>query len=581
MILTELSEIVSAAFAKRGYDASLGSVVVSARPDLCQFQCNGSFEGAKKYKKAPAVIAAEAAALLEKNPVFKSVEVVPPGFLNLNAADEYIIKNVNEIYNDKYCGIPQHNETIVLDYGGPNVAKPLHIGHLRSAIIGESLKRIARATGRTVISDVHLGDWGLQIGLVIAEYESLYPGWRCFAPDFDAEKDITEAIDINDLNEIYPYASKKSKENESFKNRAKEITAALQNGHKGYMALWKEILRVSVNDLKANYRRLNVDFDCWYGESDAEKYVPELIRTLEEKGIIYESEGAMIVDVSRGDDKAPVPPVIIKKSDNSNMYSTTDLATIMQRQRDFNPDAVWYVVDKRQELHFTQVFRCAEKAELTGAELLHLGFGTMNGSDGKPYKTRDGGVMRLSDFVETIIDAAGKKLNESEFTAVADKREIAEKIAAGAIKFGDLSNHRLKDYIFDIEKFLSFEGKTGTYLIYTVSRINSILKKLGINEDAVCIKFDRIYSNVEREIFLNIALTYEAFQKAVKEKAPNIICENAYNLAALFSSFYHGNHIGSEPDKEKRAAWLSVCIIVRKMLLKQLDVLGIEPVDGM
>ncbi|MCL2023945.1 MAG: arginine--tRNA ligase, partial [Oscillospiraceae bacterium] len=380
------------------------------------------------------------------------------------------------------------------------------------------------------------------------------------------------------LNEIYPFASKKSKEDEVFKVRAKDITGNLQGGHEGYLALWREIMRVSVEDLKANYSKLNVDFDLWYGESDAEKDVPELLEILGNQDLMYESDGAMIVDVAKEEDKAPVPPIIIKKSDNSNMYSTTDLATIIQRQRDFAPDRVWYVVDKRQELHFTQVFRCAKKANLTAAELEHLGFGTMNGSDGKPYKTRDGGVMRLSDFLETIISAAQEKMSESGFVSGDDKENIAQRVAVAAIKFGDLSNHRLRDYIFDIDKFLAFEGKTGTYLVYTVSRINSILKKLGNN---ITPAFQKIYTDIEREILLNIILTGEVFNRAVNERAPNYICDNAYKLATLFSSFYHDNHIGKEQDEDKKDAWLSLCVLVRDMLCRQLDVLGIETVEHM
>ena len=579
MVLLELSKIVSEAFKQCGYDSSLGVVSTSDRPDLCQFQCNGSFDGAKQYKKSPVIIAKEVAAILADNKVFESVEVIPPGFLNLIVTDDYILEKVNQIASDEHMGIAQCNETILLDYGGPNVAKPLHIGHIRAAIIGESLKRIARATGRKVIGDVHLGDWGLPIGLVIAELEVRYPHWKCFSVNFNPQTDKIEPLNVNDLSEIYPFASKKSKEDESFRGRAKDITADLQNGHPGYISLWKEIMRISINDLKANYQKLNVEFDLWYGESDAEKYVPDLLQSLKEHGVMYESEGALVVDVSEESDKAPMPPIIIKKSDNSNMYSTTDLATIIQRQRDYAPDRIWYVVDKRQELHFTQVFRCANKINLTTAKLEHLGFGTMNGSDGKPYKTRDGGVMRLSDFIETIIDAADKKMSESDFVSTADKKAIAQKVAVAAIKFGDLSNHRLRDYIFDIDKFLAFEGKTGTYLVYTVSRINSILKKLSVKNESIC--FKHIYTDIEREIFLNIILTCETFQNAVNERAPNYICDNAYKLAALFSSFYHDNHIGNEQDEHKRNAWLAICVMVRNMLIKQLDVLGIETVESM
>lgn len=583
-IINDLTKIVSEAFEECGYDKSLGAVSVSDRLDLCQFQCNGAFAGAKLYKKAPFMIADEVAEKISKNEIFKSVEMVKPGFINITLNDESILKKILEIADDINLGIPQSDkcETIVLDYGGPNVAKPLHIGHLRSAIIGESLKRIARAMGNRVISDVHLGDWGLQIGLVIAELSERNPGWICFSPEFNPDKDKVDPINVDELNEIYPFASQKSKSDDDFKEKARAITAELQSGHKGYMAVWKEIMRVSVKDLKENYEKLYVDFDLWYGESDADKYVDELIDRLNEKGLLYESDGAMVVDVEEETDKTSIPPVIIKKSDNSNIYATTDLATIIQRQKDFNPDRIWYVVDKRQGLHLTQVFRCAKKAGIVpkSTELAHLAIGTMNGKDGKPYKTRDGGVMRLSDLLNTVIEAAYEKMSDENFESVEEKREAAQKVAVAAVKFGDLSNHITKDYIFDIEKFLSFEGKTGTYLIYTVTRINSILRNLGIDEDNP-IKFKGIYSDVERELMLNIILSGEAFKHSFAERAPSVICDNAYRLASLFSTFYHNNHIMGETDEDKQSTWISLCILVKKLLVKHLDVLGIKAVERM
>ena len=583
-IIDDLTKIVSKAFEECGYDKSLGEVSVSDRLDLCQFQCNGAFAGAKQYKKAPFMIAEEVAEKIRENEIFKSVEMVRPGFINITLKDEEILKKAKEITSDVNLGIPQaeKRDTIVLDYGGANVAKPLHIGHLRSAIIGESLKRIARAMGNKVISDVHLGDWGLQIGLVIAELSERNPDWVCFSPDFDPDKDKVNPINVDELNEIYPFASQKSKSDDAFKEKARAVTAELQSGHKGYIAVWKEIMRVSVKDLKENYGKLYVDFDLWYGESDADKYVDELIDCLNEKCLMYESDGAMVVDVEEESDKASVPPVIIKKSDNSNIYATTDLATMIQRQKDFAPDRIWYVVDKRQGLHFTQVFRCAKKAGIVpeNTELAHLGIGTMNGKDGKPYKTRDGGVMRLSDLLNTVIEAAFQKMSDENFESVEEKKEAAQKVAIAAVKFGDLSNHILKDYIFDIDKFLSFEGKTGTYLIYTITRINSILRNLGIDESKPT-AFNGVYSDIERELLLNIILSGEAFKHALSERAPSVICDNAYRLASLFSTFYHDNHIMGESDEEKQSTWISLCILIRKLLLKHLDVLGIKAVERM
>lgn len=505
-----------------------------------------------------------------KDDIFHDVTVAGAGFINISVRDGFLLSYVNLVIADPDMGIPQAEipETILLDYGGPNIAKPLHIGHLRSAVIGESLKRIVKATGRTTISDVHLGDWGLQMGLVIAELQERYPKWE--------GSQLTAA----ELNEIYPFASKKSKDDADFKQKAKNITAMLQKGHPGYTSLWKDIVTASISDMKKNYENLNVTFDYWYGESDAEKYVPELIEILNNKNLLFESEGAMVVDVSEQTDTFSIPPVIIKKADGSNIYATTDLATIIQRVADFQPQQIWYIVDNRQSLHFMQVFRCAKKAGLVSdINLEHLGFGTMNGNDGKPYKTRDGGVMPLSELYDIVYRAALDKVNESEFNVMLNKEATARKIAIAAIKFGDLINHRIKDYFFDIDKFLAAEGKTGSFLLYTIARINSILSKLKAEDSKIVTT--KIYSDMERELLMNIALSNEAFLSAFTERAPNYICDNAYQLASLFSKFYHNNHILSETNLEKQAYWLSLCVATKRVLLKHLDVLGIEAVEFM
>lgn len=576
-----LSEKVSSAFAVCGYDEKLGAVSVSDRPELCQFQCNGAFAGAKLYKKAPLMIAKDVCEELSKDSAIAKAEAAAPGFINIVLADSYLAELLRETAQDENLGVPQvgAGSKVIIDYGGPNVAKPLHIGHLRSAIIGEALKRLARACGSEVYGDIHMGDWGLQIGLVIAELASRYPEWRCFAPDFDAEKDSVNALDVDMLNEVYPFASKRSKEDEAFAAAAHEATFELQNGRAGYIALWKEIMRVSVADLKSNYDKLNVSFDLWYGESDADKFIPELMKRLEEKKLLRESDGAMVVDVATEEDKAPMPPVIVRKSDNSSIYATTDLATLIQRERDFAPQKIWYVVDKRQGLHFEQVFRCAKKAAIVPeqTELEFLGFGTMNGSDGKPYKTRDGGVMRLSELLETVINAAGEKLEASAFVSDTERDETARRVGMAAVKFGDLINHRAKDYIFDLDKFLSFEGKTGTYLLYTVTRINSILKKTDGARAETC----GIYDASERELVLALLLSGEAFSNALAEKAPNYICESAYRIAAVFSRFYHDNHILNEQDENKKSSWIALIKLTKAVLEKHLEVLGIETVEAM
>ncbi len=579
-----LSEFVSQAFEIAGYDPSLGVVTASDRLDLCQFQCNGAFSAAKQYHKAPFIVAEQVAEVLKSDGIFSKAEVAKPGFLNLTLKDSYLLEHANAIAADPNLGIPMADKpsTIVLDYGGPNVAKPLHIGHLRSAIIGESIKRIARAAGHKVIGDIHLGDWGLQIGLVITELQVRYPEWRCFAADFDPAADEIAPLNTALLSEVYPFASKKSKTDEEYAKKAHQATYELQNGRPGYIALWKEILRVSIEDMKGNYEKLGVTFDLWYGESTADRYVPRLMNILAEKNLLTESDGALIVEVADPEDKAPMPPVIVRKSDHSSNYATTDLATIIQREEDFHPDKIWYVVDNRQELHFTQVFRCAKKAGLVPprTELEFLGFGTMNGADGKPYKTRDGGIMKLEDMIATVTAGAQEKLEASNFVDKADYQDIARKVGVAAIKFGDLINQRSKDYVFDLSKFFSFEGKTGTYLLYTITRINSILKKAGVPVNQP-LPLTGVYTDSERELLLKILMGGDVFQRALAEKAPNYLCENAYQLANSFSKFYHDNHIIDEPDEGKKQSWLALISLVRQVLCKHLDLLGIEAVEHM
>jgi len=569
-LVTELlSNIFKTAFSKCGYDEALGQVVVSNRLDLCQFQCNGALAGAKQYKKSPLLIAKEVSAIIPENEMIASLEVVAPGFINITLKDEFLMNYVQKIYSDKYMGVPQAEckETIVLDYGNPNVAKPLHVGHLRSAIIGEALKRIITATGRTAIGDVHLGDWGLPMGLVLAELEERYG-------------DNLPILTTDLLNEIYPYASKKSKEDSEFLEKARTITAKLQKGDPAYKATWKTMIVLSIEDIKKTFTRLGATFDYWYGESDSSKYVPELIETLKNKDILVESEGAQVVEVAKEDDKHPIPPTIVIKSNGSEGYATTDIATILQRQKDFAPEKIWYVVDFRQNLHFTQVFRTAQKAELipNTTELTHLCFGTVNGKDGKPFKTRDGGVMQLSDLLDTVAECAYEKLRLSDDVEEALKKETAERIGIAAIKFGDLINHYSKDCIFDIDKFMASEGKTGVYLLYVVARINSIMRK---NQKVCKVKLNGVYSEGERDLLLKLALSGNAFEGAYNEKSPNILCENAYQIAVAFSKFYHDNHIISEADADKKTSWLSLCIIVKAMLIKHLETLGIETVDVM
>lgn len=583
-ITTHLTDTVSAAFAKAGYDPTLGTVTVSDRADLCQFQCNGALAGAKLHHKAPRAIAEDVAALLRQDPQFCQVDIAGPGFINLSLTDNALLSAVTALAADEHLGVPQaaSPETVVIDYGGPNVAKPLHIGHLRSAIIGEALKRLTRVCGHTAIGDVHLGDWGTPMGLVIEELHDRHPDWACFSDDFDPARDTVPALDAASLNEIYPFASARKKTDEEFRDRAHRATFDLQNGRPGYIALWKEILKVSVGDIRAAYEKLNVDFEYWYGESDADRYVPELMNILTERALLRESEGAEVLDVATDADTAPMPPIIIRKTDGSITYETTDLATILQRQKDFAPNRMLYLTDARQSLHFEQVFRAAKKAALVGDDVTldFLGFGTMNGADGKPYKTRDGGVMQLKDLLATATAAAYDKLRESSYLDEldeAEKQALAQKVGIAAVKFGDLVNNPARDYVFDLDKFLAFEGKTGTYLLYTVTRINSVLKKAGnVAED-----IRGIYSDTERDLVLKLLLSGEVFRRALTEKAPSFLCDNAYQLASLFSKFYHDNHVLGEEDTDKKQSWLWLMTLVRRMLLLHLDTLAIDAVENM
>ncbi len=583
----KLSEIVKTAFSSCGYDESYGVVTVSNREDLCQFQCNGALAAAKFYRKNPVAIAQEIVASLEGNKIFASVTFAPPGFINMNVSDDYLATYAGEMLIDSRLCLPKapDKKTIVIDYGGPNVAKPLHIGHLRTAIIGEALKRLAKFLGHEVIGDVHLGDWGLQMGLIIAGLESKQPDLCYFDENYDGDYPKGCPVTIDDLNALYPEASARSKVDEEFKKTAQKATYDLQNGRRGYVALWKSFLEISVSDLKKSYAKLNVDFDKWLGESDSAPYVEDMIASLKDRGLAYLSDGALIVDVALPDDKEEIPPIIISKSDGSQLYGTTDIATIIQRVRDFDPDEIWYVVDIRQALHFKQVFRATRKAGFIryDVELFHIGFGTMNGKDGKPYKTRDGGVMRLSDLIETVSSAALAKMNESEVmreVSDEDKKTEAEKVGIAALKFGDLINQPAKDYVFDMDRFLASEGKTGPYLQYCVVRIASVLAKAeeaGIS----CGDILPPSSASERALILKLASVGDVLFRAIDEKAPTGICEVLFDIAGVFNRFYHENKILTEENVARRASWLSLLKLTHKMMTTLLEILAIDIPDHM
>ncbi len=585
-LLELITEEFEKAFEKNEYDKKLGKVVVSNRPDLCQYQCNGAMAGAKLYHKAPIMIANQVVESLQENEMFESVEAVMPGFINIKLNSEFVAKYLNDMKEaDKYGCENKAPETIVIDYGGANVAKPLHVGHLRSAVIGESVKRIERFMGNKVISDVHLGDWGLQMGLIITELECRKPDLVYFDESYTGEYPEEAPFTISELEEIYPCASAKSKVDEEFKEKAHQATLKLQSGYAPYTAIWKHIMKVSVEDLKKNYGNLNVDFDLWKGESDAQPYIPGLIQDLIDKKLAYESQGALVVDISKEDDTKELPPCIVRKSDGAALYATSDLATIIQREQDYKPNHYIYVADKRQELHFTQVFRVSKKANIVdeNTKMEFLGFGTMNGKDGKPFKTRDGGVMRLESLIAQINKAVYDKIMENRTVSEEEANNTAKIVGLAALKYGDLSNQASKDYIFDIDRFASFEGNTGPYILYTIVRIKSILEKYKAesgNED-VNLPVISTDNGSQMQLMLEVAKFNEIIENAAEELAPHKICSYVYDLSNAFNRFYHETKILAEEDQTKKAGYIALINLTINVLEQCIDLLGFSAPDRM
>lgn len=585
-LLELITEEFEKAFEKNEYDKKLGKVVVSNRPDLCQYQCNGAMAGAKLYHKAPIMIANQVVESLQDNEMFESVEAVMPGFINIKLNSEFVAKYLNDMKEaDKYGCENKEPETIVIDYGGANVAKPLHVGHLRSAVIGESVKRIERFMGNKVISDVHLGDWGLQMGLIITELECRKPDLVYFDESYTGEYPEEAPFTISELEEIYPCASAKSKVDEEFKEKAHQATLKLQSGYAPYTAIWKHIMKVSVEDLKKNYGNLNVDFDLWKGESDAQPYIPGLIQDLIDKKLAYESQGALVVDISKEDDTKELPPCIVRKSDGAALYATSDLATIIQREQDYKPNHYIYVADKRQELHFTQVFRVSKKASIVdeNTKMEFLGFGTMNGKDGKPFKTRDGGVMRLESLIAQINKAVYDKIMENRTVSEEEANNTAKIVGLAALKYGDLSNQASKDYIFDIDRFASFEGNTGPYILYTIVRIKSILEKYKAESGNADVNLPVINTDngSQMQLMLEVAKFNEIIENAAEELAPHKICSYVYDLSNAFNRFYHETKILAEEDQTKKAGYIALINLTINVLEQCIDLLGFSAPDRM
>ena len=585
-ILDLITEEMEQAFADAGYEKELARVTLSNRPDLCEYQCNGAMAGAKKYHKAPIMIAEEVVAKIPENGYISGAEAVKPGFINLKTNPVAVADYLNQMEADEKLGAEEveNPKTIVIDYGGPNVAKPLHVGHLRSAIIGESVKRITRFMGNKVVGDIHLGDWGYQMGLIITELKKRQPDLPYFDDNFTGEYPKEAPFTISDLEEIYPAASAYAKEHDDYREEALDATFQLQSGKRGYRAIWDHIMNVSVTDLKKNYANLNVEFDLWKGESDAQKYIPDMVERLKKEGYAHIDNGALVVDVKEETDTKEIPPCIILKSDGAALYDTTDLATLVEREELFQPNEVIYVVDKRQELHFVQVFRCAKKTGIVkeDTKLTFLGFGTMNGKDGKPFKTREGGVMRLENLIREITEKMYEKITENRTVSEEEAKATAKMVGMAAIKYGDLSNQAAKDYVFDVDRFTSFEGNTGPYILYTIVRIKSILNKYKESGKSMDdIKILPATSESEKALMLEAAKFGSVMENVYEELAPHKICAYIYDLANAFNRFYHETKILAEEDEQKQKSYIALLTLTRDILTTCIDLLGFEAPERM
>jgi len=584
-ILDLLSEEVGSAFEKAGYKKEAGKVSVSNRPDLCEYQCNGAMALAKEFKCAPKAIADAVVEILKGSGAFESVEAVMPGFINMNISASFLSDYVKKMADGEKYGIDLPDpKTIVVDYGGPNVAKALHVGHLRPAIIGESIKRILRYMGHNVIGDVHMGDWGKPMGLVMVEIQERQPDLPYFDEAYTGEYPKEPPFTVRDLEEIYPTASAKSKEDPDYNARALEATLKLQSGVRGYRALWDHIIDVSVNDMKRIYEKLHVDFDLWNGESTVQYLIPDMVKEMKESGVAYESEGALVIDVKEDTDTKEIPPCIVLKSDGASLYNTTDLATIKERVAKYDPAQIIYITDKRQDLYFEQVFRAARKAGLVSDKvtLSHIGFGTMNGKDGKPFKTRDGGVMRLESLITEIQDEMYVKIKENKDIDDAEARQTADLVGLSALLYGDLSNQAVKDYVFDMERFISFEGNTGPYILYTIVRIKSIIAKYAAQGgDVSVLKIGTPVNASEKDLMKALSSFAQTMDSAASELAPHRICAYIYDLANALNSFYHETKILSEEDEAKKGEYIALIDFTRKVLETCIDMLGFSAPDRM
>lgn len=555
-----------------GYELDVVNLQESGRRDLGEFQINDAMSLAKKYHENPREIAEKIKGKIDTDPTFTNVNIAGPGFINFSLATDFLIDSLKKMHVSIYNNIDQQEKKrIMMDYGGANIAKTLHVGHLRSANLGEALKRLTKLLGHDVISDVHFGDIGRQSGMVIYEIKQRYPHLHYFDETYVGEYEALP-ITVEDLQEIYPLASTKAKENADIMEEVRNITMEIEKGHKGYTALWNRIKELSIQDIKGIYKRLNTTFDLWEGETDCYPYIPKLFDKLKAQNLLYESDGALVIDVKEETDKEPMPPLVVMKTNGGTVYQTRELATLLSREERFHPDEIWYLTDNRQELYFKQVFRAAKKAQLIEEEtnLQFFGFGTMNGPDGKPFKTRTGGVMNLLDLLDLVKEEIRKRMNEN--VEEEKREEIAEKITIAAIKYADFLSFRGKDYIFDVSKFSDLEGKTGPYLLYSTIRMKSLLEKAATKDYVV----SKIKDTTDREVILTLLQLPTVLKKAYESKSLNDIADYLYKLTSQYNKFYIENRILTEEDEALKNSWLTLTEVVKNTNELLLDTLGIE-----
>ena len=574
-IQKELSKDLLKVFNEAGYETDSIELKTSDRKDLGDYQINDCMKLAKSAHENPRVIAEKVKEVLDKDSKFTNVNIAGPGFINLSLSEEYIKEKLNEVINDASKLIDKEEpKKIVIDYGGANVAKALHVGHLRTANIGEGLKRLATALGHEVIGDAHLGDYGRPLGLVEKEIKERYPDLPYFDPSYDGDySEVELPITNKDLEEIYPIASAKAKDDEEYLKDARDITNKMQHHERGYYELWQKIIEISKADIKKVYNEINVNFELWNGESDAMEYFPKLTEIIESKNLLIDSEGAKVIDVTDENDKNEMPPLLYIKSNKTVSYETTDLATLLQRKEEIDPDEVWYVVDFRQALHFKQIFRATKKIGIFDKDvhLEHIGLGTMNGTDGKPYKTRDGGVMTLKGLIDEAYDATIKRINKDKVTEE-EAPKIAKTVAIAAIKYADFVPYVETDYIFDINKFTDIEGKTGPYVLYSNIRMKSLLNNAkDLNMDKIS-----IIDKDTKDISLLVLDLPNVLERSLKSRSLHEIADYLYNLSSLFNTFYAKNKILTEENEELKTSWLALTKLLYNISTMLLDILSIE-----